>query len=41
MSDSEAVYAAGQFHLIARSNVGRITRQRAAAPPPVRRLGLS
>jgi hypothetical protein len=40
MSDAEAVYAAGQFHLIAR-NVGRIARQRAAAPPLVRRLGLS
>jgi hypothetical protein len=40
MSDAEAVYAAGQFHLIAR-NVGRIARQRAAASPPVRRLGLS
>lgn len=40
MSDSEAVYAAGQFHLIAR-NVGRLARQRAAVVPPVRRLGLS
>jgi hypothetical protein len=40
MSDSEAVYAAGQYRLIAR-NVGRIARQRAAATPPVRRLGLS
>jgi hypothetical protein len=40
MSDSEAVYAAGQCRLIAR-NVGRIARQRAAATPYVRRLGLS
>ena len=40
MSDAEAVYAAGQFHQMAR-NVGRIARQRAAAPPLVRRLGLS
>jgi hypothetical protein len=40
MSDSEAVYAAGQCRLIAR-NVGRIARQRAAATPYTRRLGLA